>query len=83
MIYSGKLFCIQWLEHCCADEEAIANTLQEEAVSQYIQEYVIENSKVNSIPKNILKHLENSIIYEIQSLATQNGMEFNDFLKHI
>jgi trigger factor len=61
--------------------EDIANTLQNDAVGQYLQEYVIENTKVASVPKKILKYLENSLIFELENFAAQDGMELDDYLK--
>lgn len=61
--------------------EDIANALRDEAVGQYIQNYVIENTKVTSVPKKILKYLENSLIFEFENYSAQNGMKLDDFLK--
>ncbi len=59
----------------------ILNDLQEAAITKYIQDYIIGNSTIKSLPKAILEYQQNSMMLYYQNYANQYGMEFDEFLK--
>ena len=61
-------------------KEEIRSGQQQIAVSQYVQEYVIDNTAVNTIPKALLTHQKDLIVDYYQGLADSYGMELNEFL---
>lgn len=54
--------------------------LENSAVSQYLEEYVVEGVKISSLPDAILKFQEDSMISFYTQFAAYNSMTFNDFL---
>jgi len=58
----------------------ISSDLQNAAIMKYIQDYVVENTTVKSLPKAILQYQENAMILYYQTYADQYGMELDAFL---
>ncbi|NSW91711.1 MAG: trigger factor [Firmicutes bacterium] len=64
-----------------ADMEAdIRNSLKSSAVSGYVQEYIMENTTVTSLPNSLLKYQENSLISYYQDYANYYNMDLKEFL---
>ncbi|MDD4493831.1 MAG: trigger factor [Eubacteriales bacterium] len=63
-----------------AMEEGIRSDLQESAVSVFLQEYIVENSKVSKVPESIVNYQQNSMLKCYRDYAKYNNMEFDDFL---
>ena len=59
----------------------ILSDLQDEAIIKYIQDYIVENTTVKSLPQAIMDYQENAMILFYQNYADQYGMELDDFLK--
>ena len=59
----------------------ILSDLQDEAVIKYIQDYVVENSTIKSLPKAIMDYQQNAMVLYYQTYADQYGMELDEFLK--
>lgn len=60
---------------------AISSELQREAVALYLQEYLLANITVKSIPDQVLTHQENAMVAFYQSKADSYSMELDDFLR--
>ncbi|NLX63600.1 MAG: hypothetical protein GX022_02300 [Clostridiaceae bacterium] len=63
-------------------ETSIREDLKNNAVSNYIQNYIIDNSIIKSLPENLIKHQEKLLLLYFQSNASSYNMEFNDFLNN-
>lgn len=61
-------------------EAEIREDMQKSALSNYIQNYITENSTVKSIPESVLKYQENMMIQYFKSNAESYNMDLDTFL---
>lgn len=61
-------------------EAGIKSELQSLATVSYVQEYIVENTNIISIPEALLEHQENSMIKYYRDYADYLGMEIEEFL---
>lgn len=61
-------------------ETEIRDAMKSDAVSGYIQEHLLENVKIKSLPDSLLKYQQNSMVQYFQDNADSYNMEINDFL---
>ena len=61
-------------------KQGISEQIRSSKVSQFIRQYIVENSTVNTLPQSMLSYQENSLILYYQEYAKQVNMEFEDFL---
>jgi trigger factor len=61
-------------------ETDIKNGLQSSAITSYVQEYIVENTNIISLPEALLEYQENSMLEYYQDYADYYGMELEDFL---
>ena len=61
-------------------KQGITEQIRSSKVSQFIRQYIVENSTVNTLPESMLSYQENSLILYYEEYAQQVNMEFNDFL---
>ena len=54
--------------------------LQKTATKDYLKEFIMENSTVSSVPKNVMKHQEDLMIQYYEKNAAQYSMELDEFL---
>ena len=45
---------------------ALSSKIQNRAISNYLQEYIIENTTINNLPKSMLKYQEDALIFQYQ-----------------
>ena len=60
--------------------EGIRSDLQRQAVSEYVQNYMIDNTTVKSVPDRMIKYQEDSLIKFYQDYADSYEMELDAFL---
>ncbi|NLC44683.1 MAG: hypothetical protein GX783_10440 [Clostridiales bacterium] len=58
----------------------IKTMMQEQAMFNYIQEYLLENITVNSVPESLLDYQNNQMIQFFQDNASLYGLELDEFL---
>lgn len=63
-----------------AMESDIKTKMQEQAMLNYIQEYLVENITVNTVPESLLTYQQNQMIQYFEENATLYEMEFDEFL---
>ena len=63
-----------------AMESDIKTKMQEQAMFNYIQEYLVENITVNTVPESLLTYQQNQMIQYFEENATLYEMEFDEFL---
>jgi len=61
-------------------EAGIKSELQSLATASYVQEYIVENTNIISLPEALLEHQENSMLKYYQDYANYLGMEIEEFL---
>ena len=61
-------------------ETDIHDRLQSSSLSRYIQEYLIENATIKSLPDSMLKYQENSMIQYLKDEAGYYNMDIDEFL---
>jgi trigger factor len=61
-------------------KDEIESDLRSSAIYYYVQQYIVENSTVKSIPDSILKYQQNSMIQYYKNYADAYGIDFNEFL---
>ncbi|MCG9478691.1 MAG: trigger factor [Actinomycetia bacterium] len=61
-------------------ETDIRDNLQSSAISYYIQEYIVDNADIKSIPETLVEYQEKSLILYYQDSAEYYEMEFDEFL---
>jgi len=69
-----------WWKTVAEMEADIENKLQETAVGDCIRDYVIENTKVSSVPESILEYQRRSMVDYYQGFADSYGMSLEEFL---
>lgn len=62
-------------------EQSIRDDLQKTAVSYYVQDYIVDNSTINSLPDSLVEYQEGSLIYYYQNYAEYYGVELQEFLE--
>jgi len=62
-------------------KEGIKKELQTSAIRNYVQDYIVENSTVTSMPKILLKYQEEALVANYRENAKYYNMKLNDFLK--
>ena len=60
--------------------EGIRSDMQKSAISIYLQTYVIENCIVETVPEDIIRYQENSMISYYQDYANAYSVGLDDFL---
>lgn len=60
--------------------QGIADSLQANAVANYVQDYVTENSEVSTVPEIIVTSQEQLLVAQYQSYADSFGIELSDML---
>lgn len=60
--------------------EGIYSDLQKSAIESYVQDYLINDSKVNSMPDLLMEYQENAMLSYYSEYAAYFGMEFDEFL---
>ena len=58
----------------------VKNNLQNSAIEYYIQDYLVANSTVNTLPDILVEYQEFSMIRYYQDYATYYDMEYEEFL---
>ncbi len=58
----------------------IRDYTRNQAITEYIQKYLTDNSTIKSIPDSIIKYNEDALVQSIQSYADSYSMELNDYL---
>ncbi len=58
----------------------IKNDMQNSAISSYVQNYIFENTTVKSVPENIIRYQEKSMLQYFRNYAEYYEMEINEFL---
>ncbi|WP_367924846.1 FKBP-type peptidyl-prolyl cis-trans isomerase [uncultured Ruthenibacterium sp.] len=58
----------------------IATDLIESQRSNYVAEYIVENSQVSDVPESVITFVKNTISNTYQVMASQYGMDVNDLL---
>lgn len=61
-------------------ETYIKDIMQNIALTDYIQNYLIEKVTIKSLPENLLKYSENSMVQNVQNTAKSYNMELNEYL---
>lgn len=61
-------------------KQSITDQLVASKMSQFTQQYVAENSTVNTVPENVMTYQENSMLLHYKEYAKQLNMEFEEFL---
>ena len=58
----------------------IEEQLKKDSINNYIQTYIVENSRVTSTPESIISYQEKSMLAYYQDYANMYGMSLDDFL---
>jgi len=61
-------------------KESIHSDLQKEALQVYIQNYMINNINIKSVPEKINEHQKNSMVKYYESAAESYSMDVNSYL---
>ncbi len=61
-------------------KEYVKDNLQHEAIAHYVQDYIYENTTINSLPDTLVEYQENLMIKYYKSNAENYGVEFEEFL---
>lgn len=61
-------------------KESIRNRLHRTNLSRFVEDYLVENSTVNSIPRKLLKYQEDSMIRYYEYYANYYNMTLEEFL---
>lgn len=61
-------------------KEGIKGKMRDAATASYLNEYIIDNTKVTSIPKSLLRYQEDAMVYYYQTFASQYSMDIEEFL---
>lgn len=61
-------------------ETGIKNDLQSLATANYIQEYIVENTNIISLPEPLLEYQENSMLQYYRDYASYYEIELEEFL---
>ena len=61
-------------------QTSVYNDLRDEAVKNYLQQYIEANSTVTTVPDTVLDYVQRSMINYFNMYAGQMGMELEDFL---
>lgn len=61
--------------------QEIADALQANAVSAYVQSYVVDNSTVTEVPEVIVRYQEDLLVSQYQSYADSFGLELSQMLQ--
>lgn len=61
-------------------KQGIANQLLASKISQFIHQYVVENSTINTLPESLMTYQQNSLLLYYKEYAKQVNMEFDEFL---
>jgi len=61
-------------------EMDITENLQESAIARYVQNYILENTTVITLPEPLLTYQEYALIYYFQDYADYYGMDLEEFL---
>jgi len=64
-------------------ETSIREDMKNSAVYNYIQNYLVDNATIKSLPEKIIKHQENLLLLYFQSNANSYNMEFDEFLNNV
>jgi len=62
-------------------KEGIKKELQASAIRNYVQDYIFENSTINSLPNILLRYQEEALVASYRENAKYYNMKLNDFLK--
>ncbi len=61
-------------------KEYVKDNMQHEAIAYYVQDYIFENTTINSLPDDLVKYQENLMVKYYKSNAENYGVEFEEFL---
>lgn len=61
-------------------QDFIGNKLQESAIEYFLQDYIAENSSINSLPEILVEYQEFSMIQYYKDYAKYYSMEYEEFL---
>jgi trigger factor len=61
-------------------KDGIRYDLQKTAISDYVQQYITDNTTVKSVPKSLLKYQQDSMVNYYKTYADQMNMKMDDFL---
>ena len=61
-------------------KKGLRDDMSEAAINSYVQDYLVEEVTVKSIPESILKIQEKALVHYYESYASQYGMELDEFL---
>jgi len=62
-------------------ESQIRQQMRSNAISDYLQNYVLSNSTITSIPEAVIKYQENTVVNYYRNYANYAGLEFEKFLQ--
>jgi len=58
----------------------IKTTLQEDAITNFIQSYLLDNTTVSSTPEEAITYQQNAMLHYYEGVAAQYGMSLEDYL---
>jgi len=61
---------------------AIASNIQNSAIEQFVQEYLLDNSTINDLPGILVEYQEFSMIQYYKDYAEYYGMDFEQFIQN-
>jgi len=62
-------------------EEGVHNELQRMAISAFIDDYILSEVNVSSIPEQLIRYQEQAILFSIERSAAQFGMSMEQYLE--
>lgn len=62
--------------------EHVRNNIQRMMVYTYVQDFLLEESKIKEIPAEILNYAKNMMLREYSDYAKQYGMDLNSFMQN-
>ncbi|MCL2709056.1 MAG: hypothetical protein FWF03_08085, partial [Defluviitaleaceae bacterium] len=62
--------------------EDVANSKKNHAIRQYLQQYILNEVQVKSIPSSLIKYQERQMVYRYREQAAYYGIDFDEFLEY-
>ena len=62
--------------------EDVANRKKNHAIRQYVQQYILNEVQVKSIPSSLIKYQERQMVYRYREQAAYYGIDFDEFLEY-
>lgn len=61
-------------------KESIRKDYQQMNISDYVNEYIFENTEIKSVPESMIKYQENMMLHYFDSNAKMYGMKLDEFI---